>query len=169
MTLYEATRDLHHACEAHAVGQRMTRGTVTAQEWADWLSAFRVIHAAVDPTLPPHFARDSYLARDLAQLPAPNMSRAAADFAGSLLSSTSGDSFAGAAYVLHGAHRRGGRVLAAKMKAIGLPTEHVVYEFPVAVEEWVRSARQRESLAPTARATFEALLAVMDEIEARAV
>ena len=41
MSLYEATKDLHHACEAHALGGRMSKGNVTPQEWADWLWAFR--------------------------------------------------------------------------------------------------------------------------------
>jgi len=39
MSLYDATKDLHHACEAHALGGRMSKGNVTPQEWADWLAA----------------------------------------------------------------------------------------------------------------------------------
>ena len=41
MTLYDATRDLHHACEQHPLGQAMVNGAVTPQHWADWLLGFK--------------------------------------------------------------------------------------------------------------------------------
>ena len=162
-SLYEETRDLHHACEAHAVGQRMAAGTVTAQEWADWLAAFRTLHAAIDPHLPAHMARGAQLEADLALLPAPRRGRAAADVAASL---TDYRAIEAAAYVLHGAHRRGGRVLAAKMSATGLPHAHVAYAQPAEVEALVKGLRNRIDLAAGARSVFAGLLSVMDEIEA---
>lgn len=164
MTLYESTRDLHHACEAHAVGQRMQAGRITRQEWADWLWAFRALHVVVDATLPAHMSRDAALAADLAMLPRPHVSRAAQWFAATL---AEGGETGGAAYVLHGAHRSGGRVLAPKMAKLGLPTHHVCYVDPDAAQEMVRGWREQMEWAEQARATFGCLLAVMDEIEAR--
>ena len=165
MSLYAATRDLHHACEAHPVGQRMSAGTITSQEWADWLEAFRVIHLAVDSILPAHMAREALLRADLALLPRPMSSPAAWFHAASLTTQAQRE---GAAYVTHGAHRRGGQVLARTMGAAGLPTAHVAYPLPAAAEEFVKGCRERMDLAEPAIATFRALLAVMDEIEARA-
>lgn len=143
----------------------MSAGAVTPQEWADWLQAFRVIHAVVDADLPLHMARDAFLAADLDALPAPRACPAADAFAGSLRTP---EQRHGAAYVLHGAHRRGGQVLARVLAGAGLPNGHVVYPVPAEAEAFVKGCRDRADLAEAARATFAALLSTMDEIEARA-
>jgi len=142
----------------------MTAGTVTRQEWANWLAAFRAVHVVIDPHHPAHMARVSLLDADLALLPAPRVGQAADILAATLTTPTS---IAAAAYVLHGAHRRGGRVLASTMGKAGLPTAHVIYPLPAEVETLVKSLRDRADLADGARAVFAGLLAVMDEIEAR--
>jgi heme oxygenase len=161
MTLYERTKDLHHACEQHPVGQRMVNGAITSQEWADWLWAMRVLHDIVDMDLPEHMDRHAAFSADLAVLPAPRASRAALRFTLDLL----GRDTTGAAYVLHGAHCSGGRVLAPKMAKRGLPTAHTSYRDPEAVRSWLGIARNRADCVDQARATFGCLLAVMDEIE----
>ena len=162
MTLYEATKDMHHACEAHAVGQRMAAGAITAQEWADWLAAFRAVHLVIDRVHPAHLARVALLDADLAMLPPPRPGKAARALAASL---TSADAINAAGYVLHGAHRRGGRVLAATMGRAGLPTAHVSYPLPAEAEAFVKTLRARAELATAAVAVFAGLLTVMDEIE----
>jgi len=146
------------------VGQRMTAGSVSHQEWADWLAAFRAVHVVIDPHHPAHMARVALLDADLALLPAPRVGQAANTLAATLTTPTS---IAAAAYVLHGAHRRGGRVLASTMGKAGLPTAHVIYPLPAEVEALVKSLRDRADLADGARAVFAGLLAVMDEIEGR--
>jgi hypothetical protein len=166
MTLYAATRDLHHACEAHPVGQRMSAGTVTPQEWADWLAAFRALHQAIDPHLPLHLTRVALLDADLAMMQAEHRvigraPEAARRFADGL---TTEDARLGAAYVLHGAHRRGGAVLAKTMASLRYATAHVFYPLPAEAEAFVKQLRERADLAEPAIATFRALLAVMDEI-----
>jgi hypothetical protein len=166
MSLYAATRDLHHACEAHPVGQRMSAGTVTAQEWADWLAAFRAIHRVIDPRLPPHLARVALLDADLAMMQAEHgvMGRepeAARNYAAWL---TDESARLGAAYVLHGAHRRGGAVLAKTMASLRYATAHVFYPLPAEAEAFVKQLRDRSELAATATETFRVLLACMDEI-----
>jgi len=167
MTLFDATRDQHHACEQHPLGQRMAAGNITRAEWATWLSAFRTLHQIVDPALPAHMQRDALLAADLSVLPTVPPSRAALRFALELCGSGADMDTTGAAYVLHGAHRSGGRVLAPKLIKRGLPCGHIVYRDPEAVQAWVQHSRGRIDIAPQARATFACLLAVMDEIVAR--
>jgi len=161
VSLYEATKELHHACEAHPVGQRMVSGAITPQEWADWLWAMRVIHSVIDNAVPGHMARDRALSTDLDLLPPARPSKAALLFSGSLV----GFDCQGAAYVLHGAHRSGGRVLAPKMAKRGLPTAHTAYKDPTRAQEWLSDARSKVELVQQAEDTFRCLLAVMDEIE----
>lgn len=165
MTLFEATRHLHHACEAHPVGQAMITATITPQAWCDWLGALRVIHQAIDPHLPPYAQVTGELTLDLIDmlpvLPRPNL--AAEAFARSL---TTPERIGGAAYVLVGAHRRGGRVTEKKFADAGLdlPCRHVRFFAPDPAEALVKSLRERTALSASAVATFEALLRVMDEI-----
>jgi hypothetical protein len=166
MSLYAATRDLHHACEAHPVGQRMSAGTVTAQEWVDWLAAFRTIHQAIDFYLPLHLTRVALLDADLAMMQSEHgvtgrEPKAAVRFAHFL---TTEDARLGAAYVLHGAHRRGGAVLAKTVASLRFATAHVFYPLPTEAEAFVKQLRDRTELADAATATFNALLLSMDEI-----
>jgi hypothetical protein len=167
MSLYTATRELHHACEAHPVGQRMSAGTVTAQEWADWLVAFRTLHQAIDPHLPVHLLRTGLLDTDIAMMEILHgviwrESEAAKRFAETL---TDDNDRLGVAYVLHGAHRRGGAVLAKTMSSLRYATAHVFYNLPSEAEAFVKQLRERIDLTKSATATFHTLLAVMDEIE----
>ena len=161
MSLYELTRDLHHACEQHPLGQRMVNGSITPQEWASWLWAMRVLHQVVDHDLPEHMCRNAALTADLAVLPQARASRAAMHHAMHLI----GHDAAGAAYVLHGAHCSGGRVLAPKMAKRGLPTAHTSYRDPEAVRAWLAEVRNKSVYADQARQTFVCLLEVMNETQ----
>ena len=160
MSLYVQTRDLHHACEQHPFGQAMVTGSITRTQWASWLWAMRVLHQVVDAALPDHMDRHGALSADLAVLPKPKHSRTAAEFAAHLI----GTDTTGAAYVLHGAHCSGGRVLAPKMAKRGLPTAHTSYALPELVTEWLRDTRELTQHARQARRTFAALLDIMEEI-----
>lgn len=166
--LWEATRDLHHEAESHPVAVRMVDGTITPQEWADWLHAHWTIHLALDPNLPEHLRRAPSLARDLMDLlPAvPHPSPTAEKYAKNL-----GDaaSIFGAAYLLIGAHRRGGQVIERAMwkHGVRLPASHIVFDDPKAAEIFIKVLREKVELAPGARRAFGVLHEVMDEIEAR--
>lgn len=142
----------------------MAKGAVSKQEWSDWLNAFRVLHHVIDAKLPLHMRRDAALAADLSMLPRPHVSCAALRFAVELAEAPE---TGGAAYVLHGAHRSGGRVMAPKMAKLGLPSLHVVYEKPDTVQNIVRGWRDRMEWREQARATFGCLLDVMSEIQNR--
>lgn len=163
MSLYDATKDLHHACEQHPFGARMSQGNVTGQEWADWLWSFKALHSVVDLDLPADFCRDDALRADLRALPTPRPSAAALQFAQQLV----GQRIVGAAYVLHGAHCSGGRVMAPTLAKRGLPSAHTVYKDWKAVRGWLTEARSSEEDAELARRTFGCLLTVMDEIAFR--
>jgi len=165
MSLYESTKELHHACEAHPVGQRMVSGAITPHEWADWLWAMRVIHSVIDDAVPEHMSRDRALSTDLDLLVQARPSKSALLFAGSLV----GIDCQGAAYVLHGAHRSGGRVLAPKMAKRGLPTAHTTYKYPEIAQGWILDVRSKVELVDQAKNTFHCLLSVMDEIESRSL
>lgn len=166
MSLYEATRALHHQAEAHPFGARMAAGEITAQEWADWLGALAVIHAALDPHLPACLHRGRELALD--RLALPEVSRpvqAAADFAFSLHSPAS---IGGAAYIFAGAHLRGGAVIRKRLEPLGLPCAHLRFDQAREADEAIKALRGDLSLVPGAVAAFEAILAIMDEIGGRA-
>jgi hypothetical protein len=164
--LYAATRELHHACEAHPVGQRMSAGTVTAQEWVDWLAGFRVIHQAIDPHLPLHLARVALLDADIEAMWSVHGVDAREPLAAMVFARSLNCDVArlGAGYVLHGAHRRGGAVLTKTMARLRFATGHVIYPLPAEAEAFVKDLRERADLAEPATETFRALLAVMDEI-----
>jgi len=166
--LWEATRDLHHRAEEHPVAKRMVNGTITPQEWADWLHAMWLIHAAIDPHLPPCARRADAFATDLLELlpVCSNHSDVASSYADSL--KTIPDIF-GAAYITVGAHRRGGRVVERAMKEHGihLPHHHIEFDEPKSVEKLINQWRSAPSLENGARRAFSALYNVMEEIEGR--
>lgn len=166
--LWEATRDLHHKAEGHPLAKRMVDGSITAQEWADWLHAHWLIHQAIDPHLPAHVRRTDALARDLLELLPiqPHSSRVAEGFARALVTPTL---IFGSAYLLVGAHRRGGQVIerAMREKGVKLPANHIVFDDPPAAELFVRDMRERVEIAEGARRAFEVLYLVMEEIEGR--
>jgi hypothetical protein len=168
MSLYENTRHLHHACEQHPVGQAMVNATITPQMWCDWLGALRVLHTAIDPHLPPYAQVSGELTLDLIDLlplvphPVPPARR----FARQLVTP---DIIGGAAYVLVGAHRRGGRVTEKRFKEAGLalPTRHVRFFAADEAEAMVKWLRDKTELTQAACATFECLLECMDHMVGR--
>jgi hypothetical protein len=166
--LWQATRDLHHKAEGHPFAKRMVDGTITAQEWCDWLHAMWVIHTALDPHLPLSARRADAFAHDLLELlpVLPFQSKTAIAYASSLDNVV--DIF-GAAYITVGAHRRGGRVVEKAMREHGvhLPHHHVHFDQPKEVEGLINLWRETPALEHGARRAFSALYNVMEEIEGR--
>ena len=166
--LWEATRDLHHKAEGHPVAKRMMDGSISPQEWADWLHALWVIHTGLDPHLPLSARRADSFASDLMELlpVLPYPSASAELYSASLTNVV--DIF-GAAYITVGAHRRGGRVIerAMKQQGINLPHNHVHFDHPQEVEKLINKWREVPCLERGARRAFEALYDVMEEIEGR--
>ena len=161
--LWEATRDLHHACEEHPVGAAMASGKPPMAWYADWLYAIHRIHHKIDPTLPAALHRTARLEKDitatgLVSTPVP----AACAYAESL---DTADKIAGAAYVLTGAHLMGGEIMRRRLD--GYPTAHLEWDDRKVALEELKVYRVRSELATEARECFAALLRIMDEIQER--
>ena len=160
--LWEATRDMHHACEAHAVGAAMASGNPPRQWYAAWLTALHQIHGALDASLPEPLRRVDLLALDMAAMGLPTAPlKAAADYAAQLGNEAA---LAGAGYVLTGAHLMGGEIMRRRLE--GFPTQHLTWRDRKLALVDLQAMRARKGIAPDALACFAALLAVMDEIEA---
>lgn len=166
--LYEATRDLHHSAEQHPFGARMAVGEIEMQEWADWLQAMVRLHLALDPYLPPCLQRGGALMLDVACLlpvegrPSPVADAFAATLPGNPMRT------AGAAYILCGAHLRGGAVIRRRLQPQGLPCTHLRYEHAREANNWLSALRGADATAPGARSAFQAIIGIMDEIQGRA-
>ena len=161
MALREDTRDLHHACEQHAVGAAMSDGSVDEQTWTDWLGCLFVVHSFLDYHLPIEMRRVFHVKADLHAMASrgftPRANNAALEFTAMRMKPDA------AAYVFGGAHLMGGAVME---KRLGdrLPCEHLRwYDRRAAIDVW-RPMRERDDLTQPARDTFAAILEMMDEI-----
>lgn len=162
--LWEATRDLHHACEAHPVGKAMATGKPPELWYAKWLEALHTIHVVVDAHLPECIHRTGRLASDLRSMNVGTGSSGVARlYADSL---TDERKVAGAAYVLTGAHLMGGEIMRRRLE--GYPTEHLLWDDRKEALVELNKFRERDDIAEEARACFHALLAIMDEISSHA-
>ena len=163
--LYVGTKELHHACEQHPVGAAMSRGDINEQWWVDWLSALYFIHLAVDPDVPEPLRRTNQVATDIGgckMFPRPNL--AVQRLHRDLLKNP--ELREGAYYVITGAHLMGGQVMRVTMKG-RLPDSHLhIDDRKHWIELW-SPLRKREDLVEEARAVFQALLYIMDEIMER--
>lgn len=158
--LWEATRDLHHACEAHGVGAAMAGGAPPVEWYTQWLQALSTIHSVVDPTLHPVLHRVERLQQDITAMRVEvSPSKAAAQYAQSL---DSDKKLAGAAYVLTGAHLMGGEIM--RRRLTGYSTTHLEWDNRALALMELKTLRSRTDITESARACFAALLAVMDEI-----
>jgi heme oxygenase len=166
--LWEATRDLHHKAESHPVAKRMVDGSITAQEWADWLHGHWTIQQRLDPHIPLYVRRSDALASDLLDLLPlqANSSPAAEAFAATLVDPIT---IFGSAYLTIGAHRRGGRVIEKAMKdrGVNLPAAHIQFDQPQETELFIKKLREIPLIADGARRAFQVLFEIMDEIEER--
>jgi heme oxygenase len=158
--LWEATRDMHHACEHHPVGAAMASGQPPRQWYAAWLTALRQIHEVVDAGLPESLHRVTRLEADIAAmgLPTPPLN-AAAQYAAQL--NTKG-ALAGAAYVLTGAHLMGGEIMRRRLE--NFPTEHLTWDDRKQALGELNKLRAAEGITQESRDCFKALLNIMDEI-----
>jgi hypothetical protein len=169
MNLYESTKDLHHVCEQHPFGQLMSGKVdgkfITRQQWSDWLWSLKLLHEIVDFDLPYHMKRYDFFCNDLKYLPQPRPNTAALKYSVELCSRyKNGRSIAGAAYVLHGAHFSGGRVMLPILTANEFPCSHIVYSNSKDARSWLYTVREQESEIEIARKTFYTLLCIMSEI-----
>ena len=161
--LWEATRDLHHACEEHPVGAAMASGKPPLHWYADWLSALYTIHYEIDKHVDPILARTERLNKDIEDTGIKiNLIREAHNYANSLVSEKD---LAGAAYVLTGAHLMGGEIM--RRRLVGYPTSHLEWDDRKAAIAELMKFREREDIVEESRNCFNALLKIMDEIKGK--
>lgn len=159
--LWEQTRALHHACEAHSVGSAMASGNPPEQWYADWLSALLEIHTVIDKHANSEICRVERLKKDLDQLVKPRQLQVAKQYASGLKTE---QDIAGATYVLLGAHLMGGEVMRRKLYR-NFPTLHLEWnDRKTALNELIK-IKDREDIVEEAKNCFYALLNVMNEIE----
>jgi hypothetical protein len=161
--LWESTRDLHHACEAHAVGGAMSTGKPPRIWYKAWLMALYQIHSVVDPNVPKCIGRTMRIFKDLQGMddePEVKLFKSAAEYVASL---DNEKSIAGAAYVLTGAHLMGGEIMRRRLE--GFPTLHLEWDDRKEAIAVLQTYRTRDDITQEARDCFQALLNVMDEIE----
>lgn len=164
MNLYEATRDLHHNAETHPWGSRMAKGDISQTEYWHWLWELWLIHSKLDDFMPLECQRNRSLGWDMAKT----------DCAKTVINQINSDKhdFAamseadrrGWAYILTGAHFRGGAVIRKRMKPKGFSCRHLYFEKPEIVHTYLTDLREKPECADGARAAFAALTEIMDEI-----
>lgn len=165
--LWEYTRDLHHACEAHTVGGAMASGTPPRHWYAAWCVALYQIHSVIDHYCDPMLRRAPQALNDFADSfdnyePFINWNDAATEYAKQL---DTPEKIDGAIYVLTGAHLMGGEIM--RRRLIGYPTTHLEWQDRKAAIAILQQYRLRDDIGEEARDCFKALLAIMDEIEQR--
>lgn len=162
-TLYDTTRDLHHACEMHPVGGAMSDGTISPQWWTDWLRALYQFHSIIDgPEDSDDLSRCLELEVDLKACIAMPRYNCMADELMARLDESERMREAGR-YVLTGAHLMGGAVT---KKRIGgrLPTAHLHFGNRKELMKVWTPYREMTDLTDEARENFQYLLWIMDEI-----
>jgi len=159
--LWENTRELHHACEAHAVGAAMSSGEPPLTWYVGWLETLRVIHSTIDNHMPRSAHRLNEIEKDLRACGiSVSIPDTAIEYANSLKTKLDID---GAAYVLTGAHLMGGEIMRRRLE--GYPTEHLVWDDRKETLSYLLELRDRVELTDSAIKCFQALLDSMDEIE----
>jgi heme oxygenase len=158
--LWNATRDLHHACEQHPVGGVMAVGKPPAIWYAAWLQVLLQLHEVVDKHLPSTVHRVERIKKDIATLGITvEPIKVAENYANTLTNSTV---VVGAAYVLTGAHLMGGEIMRRRLE--GFPTEHLSWDSRPEALKCLTQLRESPDVIQPARDCFKALLDSMDEI-----
>ena len=163
--LYHATTDLHHDAEKHPFGMRMAAGTLSRQEWTDWLGAMNQLHIVLDTYLPPSLKRAHDIHMDqLMMLPLePMYSMAAEKLVNSLVQP---EMIGGLCYILSGANLRGGQVIKRTLEPLGFPCNHLSFDKHDAVfaNDWLKRLREATEVAEGAQKAFQGVISIMDEI-----
>jgi len=167
MNRYEATKETHHDAEQTPFGQEYSKGTLSRQSYTDWIFLQLTIHSLLDPLVPYYVQRAPYLMQDLAELlPCQGRSlKAAEELVKPFFTDVPAWALS-AAYILNGAHLRGGQVVRKTLEPAGFPTHHLDFEDEAKAREWLRQQREHTHLAETDVLFFKGMIKAMDEIYA---
>ena len=159
--LWESTRDLHHACEQHAVGGAMASGNPPRSWYAAWLRALFQIHTILDLHCEIEVTRSWELLDDMSCMDIMvSELKSANAYLKTLKNKKQID---GAIYVLTGAHLMGGEIMRRRLE--GFPTKHLEWKDRKASLAVLQKYRTRDDITDEARECFQVLLDIMDEIE----
>lgn len=159
--LWEYTRDLHHACEAHDVGGAMSTGEPPRIWYVAWLMALYQIHSAIDHQCDEMIQRAKEVMQDFVSM---NTEMYALDAAYEYVNQLDDQKkIDGAIYVLTGAHLMGGEIMRRRLE--GFPTKHLEWTDRKKAIAILQEYRTRDDIGEEARACFSALLKIMDEIK----
>jgi hypothetical protein len=162
-----ATKELHHAAEAHPVGASMADGTMRPEWWADWLQALHMIHMELDKHIPSSLARASELMEDVEEMSRRGFQGAFSEEANWWVQELQRNRYVnGSAYVFTGAHLMGGAITE---RAIGtkLPCAHLRWNNRAqSLTDW-QPFRTYVTEEADARMAFRCVLAILEEIKAR--
>lgn len=163
--LWEYTRDLHHACEAHEVGGAMATGKPPKIWYLAWCIALYQIHEVLDQHCDPILRRADQAMDDYSKVMVSDQiyidwSEAATKYVKQLDTKEKID---GAIYVLTGAHLMGGEIMRRRLE--GFPTKHLEWDDRKAALVILQQYRLRDDIGEEARDCFKALLEIMDEIK----
>lgn len=162
--LWESTRDLHHACEAHPVGNAMSKGNPPRQWYSDWLGCLSMMHRIIDKDVEQIIVRADLVDKDIDEMDVkPRFNSACKLYCDQLEKDEMLRQ--GAIYVLTGAHLMGGEIM--RRRLVGFPVNHVQWDDRQLAINELRKFRERPELVDQARACFQALLDIMDEIQAK--
>lgn len=168
MNLYTETIEIHHNAQKHPFGKRLAGGTLSEQEYADWIGALWQIYSELDTYLPTYLKRTPDLTMDIASLEpiVPHHSLAAEAY---LRTMNTANDYAGLAYTVVGANCRGGQLIKKQVEPLGYPVDYVTFtpENLDLAEKWLKNMRNRVGVAESAKNAFSALKVVMDEIQFR--
>jgi len=162
--LWESTRDLHHACESHPVGNSMSKGEPPRQWYSDWLGCLSMMHHIIDKDVNQAIVRAEFVDKDIEEMDVkPRHNDACVTYCNQLKEDPILRQ--GAIYVLTGAHLMGGEIM--RRRLIGFPVNHLQWEDRQEALRELKQFRERPELVDQARACFQALLNMMDEIQAK--
>lgn len=159
--LWEATRDLHHACEKHEFGSQLASGKPPRQRYVDWLGCLLSIHTVLDQHVDKSIQRSEQLIQDISLMgEQPRTNKACEIYCNEL----AGDDTLtqGAIYVMTGAHLMGGEVMRRRLE--GYPVQHLLWDSRAQALDELKKYRNRPELADASRKCFAALLNMMDEM-----
>jgi hypothetical protein len=165
MNLHDLTPESHHDAQETDFGKRYAKGDISRREYASWIHMqFVAHHEVLDRILPWHCQRGATLALDLAALlPDQPYVLSSVDGLREVLLESPYTGLAGA-YVLMGAHLRGGAMIRPNLERAGLPVHHLYFDAPASAREYLRKLREFPALADEVDRVFRAVTTVMDEI-----
>jgi hypothetical protein len=163
--LYTETRHLHHEAETHEFAKAMVEGTLTDQQWTDWLGALQKVHFTLDPYVPIEARCTHRLQKDL-MIMTPIVPRKLESLDNFITTLDNPVNIGGAAYIFIAAHKRGGRVIEKAMREKGrnLPNNHVFFENSKEVELYITELRNYIHLTSGAEHAFSSIISIFDEI-----